>query len=63
MEPSGRSTRIELEVVHGLEPIRGEARDESGKARRVSGWIELTSLLEGMRIGRERNDQRTGRQE
>ena len=61
-EPAQEASRIEVEVQLGLDPIRGRVFDRSGSARRFSGWIELTSLLEALRAGSDSAETQQRRQ-
>lgn len=45
------STRVELELVLGAEPIRGTIRVLGGPANSFSGWLELLATLEQVRDG------------
>jgi hypothetical protein len=55
---SGRSTRVQLSVDIGSEPISGEVTVETEHPRPFSGWIELTAAIESARS--HRGDQSPG---
>lgn len=51
MSSADDTVRVQLELIPGLSHIGGSLHEDHGESRPFSGWLELGTMLEAVRLG------------